>query len=84
MFGRQSLFAIDIAIKTYAMISSIVCLFTYTCANAASCDQLSEFNTQLKNKIDDKSILVTLNIHYILLWRGFFRNSKSFKFWKPN
>ena len=66
MFGIQSLFAIDIVIKVCAMIVSIVCLFTYTCANAASCDQLSEFNNQLKQKIEDKSILVSYSNIIIL------------------
>ncbi|KAE9555133.1 hypothetical protein FO519_001628 [Halicephalobus sp. NKZ332] len=57
MFGYQSLFAIDVVIKIYAMIVSSMCLFIYTCANTASCEQLTEFNKQLKDKIADKSIM---------------------------
>ncbi|KAE9552547.1 hypothetical protein FO519_004244 [Halicephalobus sp. NKZ332] len=57
MFGYQPLFCLDTVIKVYSMMVSASCLFIYACANGASCTELNHFNTQLKEKITDKSIL---------------------------
>uniref|UniRef100_A0AC34RLH5 Gustatory receptor n=1 Tax=Panagrolaimus sp. JU765 TaxID=591449 RepID=A0AC34RLH5_9BILA len=57
MFGWQPLFVIDTIIMIYGAVLSAVALMIYLCANNATCLEYIQFNKNLKECIDDRSIL---------------------------
>uniref|UniRef100_A0AC34R7H5 Uncharacterized protein n=1 Tax=Panagrolaimus sp. JU765 TaxID=591449 RepID=A0AC34R7H5_9BILA len=58
MFGWQPLFVIDTIIKIYGAVLSAVALMIYLCANNATCLEYTQFNKNVKQCIDDRSILM--------------------------